>query len=109
MEATPLSMEMPTALARRTWANELIDAGLNFEAYLGIAGRARRATQPRMMSLSVSIARQLRVLAGKHAARTLLRAQILLAADAGASDEEIAISIGLGGSTEPSAALRSAT
>jgi hypothetical protein len=61
------------------------------------------------MSLSVSIARQLRVLVGEHAAPTLLRAQMLLAADAGASDEEIAISIGLGGSTEPSAALRSAT
>ena len=36
---------------------------------------------------------------GKHAARRLKRAQILLAADAGASDEEIARSIGVGGST----------
>ena len=36
---------------------------------------------------------------GKHAARRLKRAQILLAADAGASDEDIAISIGVGGST----------
>ena len=36
---------------------------------------------------------------GKHAARKLKRAQILLAADAGASDEEIATSIGVGGST----------
>src|SRR5246127_97169 len=36
---------------------------------------------------------------GKHAARKLKRAQILLAADAGASDEEIATSIGAGGST----------
>ena len=36
---------------------------------------------------------------GKHAARKLKRAQILLAADAGASDEEIARSIGVGGST----------
>jgi transposase len=36
---------------------------------------------------------------GKHAARKLKRAQILLAADAGASDEEIAISIAVGGST----------
>ena len=34
---------------------------------------------------------------GKHAARKLKRAQILLAADAGASDEEIARSIGVGG------------
>jgi transposase len=36
---------------------------------------------------------------GKHAARRLKRAQILLAADAGASDDEIAISVGVGGST----------
>jgi len=36
---------------------------------------------------------------GKHAARRLKRAQILLAADAGASDEEIARSVGAGGST----------
>ena len=36
---------------------------------------------------------------GKHAARKLKRAQILLAADAGASDEEIARSVGVSGST----------
>jgi transposase len=36
---------------------------------------------------------------GKHSARKLKRAQILLAADAGASDEEIARSVGVGGST----------
>jgi transposase len=36
---------------------------------------------------------------GKHAARRLKRAQVLLAADAGASDEEIARSVGVGGST----------
>jgi transposase len=36
---------------------------------------------------------------GKHAVRKLKRAQILLAADAGAGDEEIATSIGVGGST----------
>ena len=36
---------------------------------------------------------------GKHAARKLNRAQILLAADAGAGDEEIARSIGVGGPT----------
>jgi transposase len=36
---------------------------------------------------------------GKHAARRLKRAQILLAADAGAGDEEIARSIGVGAST----------
>jgi transposase len=36
---------------------------------------------------------------GKHAARRLKRAQILLAADAGASDAEIARSVGVGGST----------
>ncbi len=36
---------------------------------------------------------------GKHAARKLKRAQILLAAAAGASDEEIAINVSVGGST----------
>lgn len=36
---------------------------------------------------------------GRHVARRLKRAQILLAADSGASDEEIARSIGVGGST----------
>jgi transposase len=36
---------------------------------------------------------------GKHAARKLKRAQILLAADAGAGDEAIAASIAVGGST----------
>ena len=36
---------------------------------------------------------------GKHAARKLKRAQILLAADAGAGDEEIAKSVAVGGST----------
>jgi transposase len=37
--------------------------------------------------------------AGKHAARRLKRAQILLAADAGVGEGEIAITIGVGGST----------
>jgi transposase len=36
---------------------------------------------------------------GRHASRKLKRAQILLAADAGASDEDIARSVGVGGST----------
>jgi transposase len=36
---------------------------------------------------------------GKHAARKLKRAQILLAADAGTSDEAIATTVGVGGST----------
>jgi transposase len=36
---------------------------------------------------------------GKHAARKLKRAQILLAADGGASDDVIAASVGVGGST----------
>jgi hypothetical protein len=36
---------------------------------------------------------------GKHASRKLKRAQILLAADAGAGDEEIAMSVGVSGST----------
>src|SRR5215471_10851774 len=36
---------------------------------------------------------------GKHAVRKLKRAQILLATDAGASDEAIATRVGVGGST----------
>ena len=36
---------------------------------------------------------------GKQAARKLKRAQILLAADAGVADEEIAATVGVGGST----------
>jgi len=36
---------------------------------------------------------------GKHAARKLKRAQILLAADAGAGDDEVARAVGGGGST----------
>jgi transposase len=36
---------------------------------------------------------------GKHPARKFKRAQILLAADAGVSDEDIAVSVGVGGST----------
>jgi len=36
---------------------------------------------------------------GRHASRKLKRAQILLVADAGAGDEEIARSVGVGGST----------
>lgn len=36
---------------------------------------------------------------GKHASRKLKRAQILATADAGAGDEEIARSVGAGGST----------
>ncbi len=36
---------------------------------------------------------------GKQAARKLKRAQVLLAADAGASDDDIAINVGVGGST----------
>src|ERR1700675_3961276 len=36
---------------------------------------------------------------GKHAVRKLKRAQILLAADAGAGDDDIATSVGVGGST----------
>src|ERR1700676_4234902 len=36
---------------------------------------------------------------GKHAARKLKRAQVLLAADAGAGDEDIAVNVAVGGST----------
>jgi hypothetical protein len=48
---------------------------------------------------------------GKHAARKIKRAQILLAADAGVSDEVIASSLSVGGSrsTGPSGASCKAT
>ena len=36
---------------------------------------------------------------GRHAARKLKRAQILLAADAGSGDEQIATTLGVSGST----------
>jgi hypothetical protein len=45
---------------------------------------------------------------GKQAARKLKRAQILLAADAGVSDEKIAASVGVGGS-RPSGGSSKAT
>ncbi len=53
------------------------------------------------VELSQAEREQLRALlsGGKHAARKMKRAQILLAADAGASDEEIATSVAVGGST----------
>src|ERR1700683_2264559 len=51
------------------------------------------------LSQSERAARRALLSGGKHAARKLKRAQILLAADAGASDEEIARSVGVGGST----------
>jgi len=53
------------------------------------------------VELSQAERRELTVLlsGGKHPARKLKRAQILLAADAGVGDEEIATSIAVGGST----------
>jgi hypothetical protein len=52
------------------------------------------------VELSQSEREQLTALSrSKHEARRLKRAQILLAAGAGASDEEIARSVGVGGST----------
>jgi hypothetical protein len=44
--------------------------------------------------------------AGKHAARKLKRAQILLAADAGVSDEAITVSVGVGIAAEACRELR---
>src|SRR6266403_6156599 len=61
------------------------------------------ATAPHLDSTELSQAERSELMAllsgGKHAARKLKRAQILLAADAGAGDEEIATSVGVGGST----------
>jgi hypothetical protein len=47
------------------------------------------------------VERDIKTLIGaeKHQARKLKRAQILLAADTGAADEGIAVSVGVGGST----------
>jgi DNA invertase Pin-like site-specific DNA recombinase len=52
-------------------------------------------------SISAKSRTELRALlsGGTHASRELKRAQILLAVDAGAGDEEIARSVGVGGST----------
>ena len=50
-------------------------------------------TQHERAELETSLSR------GKQPARKLKRAQILLAADAGVSDEDIAVSVGVGGST----------
>jgi len=50
-------------------------------------------TQYERAALEASLSR------GKQPARKLKRAQILLAADAGVSDEDIAVSVGVGGST----------
>src|SRR6202030_3214597 len=62
-----------------------------------------KATAPHLDSTDLSQIERtaLRALlsGGKHASRKLKRAQILLAADAGASDEEITRSVGVGGST----------
>ena len=55
--------------------------------------RARAPTQYERRELGALLS------GGKQAARKLKRAQILLAADAGVGDEEIAASIGVGGST----------
>jgi transposase len=56
-----------------------------------LSGRAQpNRTRPQLTAL---------LSGGKHRARKLKRAQILLAADAGASDEEIARSVGVGDST----------
>jgi DNA invertase Pin-like site-specific DNA recombinase len=46
---------------------------------------------------------------GKHAVRKAKRAQVLLAADAGASDEGIATGVGVSGSTVYRTKRRSAT
>src|SRR5262249_40054504 len=50
-------------------------------------------TQYERAALEASLSR------GKQPARKLKRAQILLAADAGVSDEDIAVSVGVGGPT----------
>src|SRR5262245_66600674 len=50
-------------------------------------------TQYERAELEASLSR------GKQPARKLKRAQILLTADAGVSDEDIALSVGVGGST----------
>src|SRR5215813_4638203 len=65
------------------------------------ASRGHRMNVRYRVELSQTERHELKALlsGGRHAARKLKRAQILLAADAGASDEEIARSVGVGGST----------
>src|SRR5215831_13687574 len=84
---------------------KVLAARLTSDIRLNCTGASNREA-PRMnlryrVELSQAERNELKALlgGGKHAVRKLKRAQILLAADTGASDEEIATSVGVGGST----------
>src|SRR3954451_6326907 len=69
--------------------------------HLGLSQRRGTMTIRYRVDLSDAERAELQTLlhGGRHAARTLKRAQILLAADAGVPDETMAQSLGVGGST----------
>src|SRR4051812_25524681 len=69
--------------------------------HLGLSQRRGTMTIRYRVDLSDAERSELQTLlrGGRHAARTLKRAQILLAADAGVPDDTIAQSLGVGGST----------
>jgi transposase len=76
-------------------------AGHPIQLFVGASMKGARMNVRYRVELSQTERDELKALLnrGRHAARKLKRAQILLAADAGASDEEIARSVGVGGST----------
>jgi hypothetical protein len=76
-------------------------AGHPIQLFVGASIEEARMNVRYRVELSQTERGELKALlnGGKHAARKLKRAQILLAADAGASDEEITRSVGAGGST----------
>jgi transposase len=76
-------------------------AGHPFQLFMRASNTEARMNVRYRVELSQIERTELRALlsGGKHASRKLKRAQILLAADAGGSDEEIARSVGVGGST----------
>jgi transposase len=71
---------------------QLFVGASNEEAHMNVRYRVE-LNQTERAELTALLSR------GKHAARKLKRAQILLAADAGAHDDDIATSVGVGGST----------
>jgi hypothetical protein len=85
---TGQELQRPTCAAfGRVRTGRCDQQGLLFAGELAVGSRARLFAE---CGLQV---------AGRHAARKCKRAQILLAADTGAGDEEIARSVGVGGST----------
>ena len=88
---------------RRTHAGHpiqlIVHASIEQEAWMNVRYRVELSQTERRESLGL-------LSGGKHAVRKLKRAQILLAADAGAGDEEIARSVGVADSDEVAQAFR---